>query len=366
MKVMIGCGGTGGHITPAIAIADIIQKREPDAKIRFLGALGGMEERMVRRAGYPIKGLQIVGLSRKLTLANARALYLAMRAVGEAARILDDFSPDIVIGTGGYASYPALRAAVKRGIPAAVHESNAIPGLTVRRLARDLDRVWLNFERAGEALPKGTRVMTVGLPLPRDYAAPRPVPLPKGRQYMVLSFGGSLGARELNRAVLTLMEAERDRPDVYHLHATGEREYGAFCEEFKARGLDRAENLKVVPFLTPMSAYMSAAHVVICRAGAASISELSALARPAVLIPSPNVTGNHQYHNADALSRRGAAILIEESESTGKQLTKTVAELLENGEKRQALSRAISAFSHPRVNDVIYEDICALCRKKGK
>ena len=366
MRVVIGCGGTGGHIMPAIAIADIIRTRCERAEILFIGSQGGMEEKLVPQAGYAIRTLPVTGFTRRVSTSNIKAAYLAVRSSAAAAVWLDSLRPDIVIGTGGYASYPALRAAIRRGIPAVVHESNAVAGLAVRHLSGRLDRVWLNFDAARETLSRGASVLTVGNPLPRGYERPIPASLPTGKKYMILSFGGSRGASALNHAVLSLMEWEKERSDIYHVHATGEREYEAFCKQMEIRGLSRRMQYRVVPFLSPMAHYMAAADVVICRAGAMSISELAALSKAAVLIPSPNVTGDHQYRNAKALADKGAALLLRESEMTSTSLRDLVFPLLACKEKRHALESAIHVFHHPTANDEIYADICRLCRKKGR
>lgn len=360
MRAIITCGGTGGHITPALAIADIIKQYFSGAELLFVGARGGMEEELVARAGYRIRLLEVQGLSRKLTPQNLTALYQAHTAVKKAKILLREYAPDIVIGTGGYACYPALFAATQLNIPTAVHESNAVPGLAVRRLARHVDRIWLNFEKAQQALPRGARCLTVGNPLPVGYRVPAPALLSPGCRRMLLSFGGSLGARELNRAVLSMMEAEKENAEVYHLHASGKREYeqmrAAFCE----KGLDVYPHLKLVPFLSDMPQQMAAASLVICRAGAMSISELAALGRPAILLPSPNVTGNHQYKNAMLLAECGAAVCLTEGEVAKGALPPVVEELLQNEEKRKALSRAIRRFHDPHSNARILRDILQL------
>jgi UDP-N-acetylglucosamine--N-acetylmuramyl-(pentapeptide) pyrophosphoryl-undecaprenol N-acetylglucosamine transferase len=364
MKMIVTCGGTGGHITPALAIADTVKMNTPGAEILFVGSERGMENTLVRNAGYDMHALRVEGIARSLSPKNLRTLYFAARAVGEAKQLIRAFSPDIVIGTGGYACYPTLRAAAMLGVPCAVHESNAVPGLAVRRLAARVDRVWLNFDTAKRELPKASKTLTVGNPLPVGCKQGGGVfTLPGGCRRMVLSFGGSLGARELNRAVLELMERERDLSDVYHCHATGKREYDRFCAEFSARGLAKHPNFEVLPFINDMPRRMAAADVVICRAGAMSISEIAAAARAAVLIPSPNVTGNHQYKNAKALADAGAAHLITEGELAGGALCETVMSLLSSKEKRRALSRAVSAFAHPDANRLIFEDIQKLIEK---
>ncbi len=362
MKAVITCGGTGGHITPALAIADIIKENDPRAQILFVGGERGMEGELVGRAGYDIRLLDVQGISRKLTPANLKAVFRAGQATKQATDILRVFSPDIVIGTGGYACYPTLRAAIKEGIPAAVHESNAAPGLAVRVLAKRLDRVWLNFDAEDVHLPVAARGLTVGNPLPRGYSIPAPIALPKGTQRFLLSFGGSLGASVLNRAVLTLMEEERGQRDVFHLHATGQREYEQMHAVFCEKGLQNYTHLALVPFITQMPRYMSAADLVICRAGAMSVSELAALGKPAVLIPSPNVTGNHQYKNARALADRGAARLLEEK-NIG-ELSALVPALLSDREALGQMSAAIRSFHRPRANAEIWQDIVALTKSK--
>ena len=356
--MIVSCGGTGGHITPALAIADTVRVNDRSAEILFVGTQRGMENTLVRQAGYEIRTLRVEGIARSLSPANVRAVYHAMKAVGEAKRLIRSFMPDVVIGTGGYACYPTLRAAAALGVPCAVHESNAVPGLAVRRLAGKVDRVWLNFEAAKKELSRAAKVLTVGNPLPFASTQGRGAfPLPAGCKYMVLSFGGSLGARELNRAVLDLMEQERKRPDVYHCHATGKREYESFCDAFKARGLANYPNFEILPFIGDMPRRMAAADVVICRAGAMSISEVAAAARAVVLIPSPNVTGDHQYKNAKMLADAGAACLITEERLKDGVLCDTVLSLLDSEEKREALSQAVSAFARLDANRLIFDDI---------
>ena len=362
--MIVTCGGTGGHITPALAIADTVKMNDPRAELLFVGSERGMENTLVRGAGYDMRVLRVKGIARSLSPENLRALYFAVKAVGEAKQLIHSFAPDIVIGTGGYACYPTLRAAAMLGVPCAVHESNAVPGLAVRRLADKVDRVWLNFDAAKDRLSKRASTLTVGNPLPvgckQGGGALR---LPTGCRRMVLSFGGSLGARELNRAVLDLMERERDLTDVYHCHATGKREYDRFIAEFSARGLAKCRNFEILPFINDMPRRMAAADVVICRAGAMSISEIAAAACAAVLIPSPNVTGDHQYKNAKVLADAGAACLVTEDHLASGALCEAVLSLLCSDEKRRSLSNAVGAFARPDANRLIFEDIKKLIKQ---
>lgn len=360
------CGGTGGHIMPALAIADTVRDNYKNAEILFIGAKGGMEEGLVTAAGYPITTLEVRGIARSLSLSNIKAMQLAYRASRKAREIIRDYSPDIVIGTGGYACYPALSAAASLGIPCAVHESNAVPGLAVKRLASRMDRVWLNFAAAAELLPAGSRPLVLGNPMRGCGQASKPLALPGRCRHTVLSFGGSLGAAEINRAVLELMEAEAGREEIFHLHATGKREYESVWGEFVARGLNKCHNLLILPFIDDMPSRMAAADLVICRAGAMSISELALAGCAAILIPSPNVTGNHQYKNARLLADAGAALLLCEQELSGDRLKQEVFGLLDDPARRQVLSRKIKAFASSNANREILEDMLRIMERKKR
>ncbi|MBQ9098540.1 MAG: undecaprenyldiphospho-muramoylpentapeptide beta-N-acetylglucosaminyltransferase [Clostridia bacterium] len=362
MNVMITCGGTGGHIMPAIAIADMIKENLPHTKILFVGSEKGMEKELVPRSGYPIKQLRVEGISRSCSFQNLHAAWLTIRAIGHAKRIAEEFHPNLVIGTGGYACYPSLMAAARLGIPTAVHESNAIPGLAVKNLASHVDRVWLNFPSAAQGLSPKAKIAIVGNPLPRGYRIVDRKRNTNTKEKRVLSFGGSLGARELNRAVLSLMERELNMPHISHLHATGEREYEGFMKEFLGKGLDDCKRFRVVPFIHDMTEQMAAADLVICRAGAMSISELANLGCAAILVPSPNVTGNHQFKNAEALERVGAAKLLPEALLCAGALPGMVLSLLKNKEELEGLQRNILRFSHPDANRLIFEDITKLIK----
>lgn len=364
MRIIFTCGGTGGHITPALAIADTVRDNCPNAEILFVGSDGGMETRLVPDAGYQIVTLRVSGLHRSLTPKNIVVLQRTWRAVGQAKELLRDFRPELVVGTGGYASFPALLAAAKQKIPTAAHESNATPGLAVRLLSPRLSRVWVNFPETAEKLPRA-RCLAVGNPLPRGFGVAPPIPSPEGCRLSVLSFGGSLGARELNRAAIALMENEKNTPEIFHLHATGKAEFEMWQKQFEEKGLNRAKNLMLVPYLGDMPRRMAAADVVICRAGAMSISELAASGKAAVLVPSPNVTGNHQFYNAKALADAGAAILLEEAELAGK-LPAVVAALLADGEKRRGMGEKIRQFYCRESNRMIFEDILKLIKAGEK
>jgi len=341
---------------PAIAIADTVKRNRPRAEILFVGGSVGMERALVERAGYSIKTLEVRGIPRRLSLDTWQALKTSREAAKEARKWLEGERPDLVIGTGGYASYPALRAATDMGIPTAIHESNAVAGLAVRALARHVDRVWLNFAEAGKGLRvRREKLLVVGNPQIERREAARHAEAPP----LVLSFGGSLGAAAINRAALSIMPKIASMKGIYHLHATGAREYEDFLAKFREAGLDACPRIRVVPFIDDMPDRMASATVVICRAGAMSISELAHHRAPAILVPSPNVTGNHQYKNAAVLARAGAARLIEE-EGLERELWKAVETLLTSDTVRGEMKERIALFAHPDANKIIFEDICRL------
>lgn len=368
MRVIIACGGTGGHVTPALAIADTLKANVPFCRILFFGTTGGMENTIVPKKGYELHTLEVEGISRKNPLRWPYSLMAAKRAVKAAREEIVRFSPDIVIGTGGYACYPALAAAIALGIPAAVHESNAVPGLAVRLLAPRLSRVWLGFEAAGEHLSRRASALAVGNPLPVGFfeAFGTAVGARSDKEPCVLSFGGSLGAPAINKAVLALMEETRHLGNVRHVHATGRREWEAFSREFATSGLAGDGRIEILPFISDMPRRMQEASVVVSRAGAMSISEIAAVGRASVLIPSPNVTGDHQLKNAAALAREGAALLVEEHTLGGGALTEAVVKLLQNDRERSRMETAVKRFASPKANQTILEDIRALLLEKGR
>lgn len=354
MRVVLSCGGTGGHITPALAIAKKIGE-EANAELLFLGGEGGMEIERVSALGYRIIGLPIRGFLRSFSLENVKRIALLKKSIRLAREQILAFAPDVVIGTGGYACFPALYAASRIGIPTAIHEANSTPGLAVKMLSGSVDRIWLNFPQAAGQLPS-SKCMVVGNPILREMTPAQSPALPQGCRRMLLSFGGSLGAERINAAALDLMEKIAARPEIYYLHATGQKSFESCRAVFVQKGLDRAKNLSLVSYIPEMSAKMQRADVVIARAGALTISELAAARCPAILVPSPNVTGDHQRKNAAALARVGAALVIEEQE-LDVRLSSCVFELLENAEEKRRMARAIKSFDHPRAAEDIWLDL---------
>ena len=373
MRVLMTGGGTGGHVYPALAIAELIKMNCPDAEIAFVGTERGIENRLVPEAGYPLYHIQIQGLRRSFSPANLKTAYLVMTSPAKAKKILREYRPDLVIGTGGYVCWPLLRAASSLGIPCMVHESNALPGVAVRQLQNRVDVILTNFEETEKLLKVKDRqkVICVGNPLRGAYGtmtreeARRKLGIPEQIGFTVLSFGGSLGANAVNEAAIGLMRAfSLPKEDVMHIHAGGARGQGHARSLFSAYGLEQQPRLRLKDYIYEMPTYMAAADLIICRAGAMTLTELAMMRKPAILIPSPNVTDNHQYKNAKVLADAGAAVLIEEKDLSEESLAETVCRLYEGEEERRAMSEALAAFHHPKVGQRIWEEICALLRRK--
>lgn len=371
MRVLMTGGGTGGHVNPAIAIADTIKEHIPSAEIAFVGTKRGIENKLVPAAGYKLYHVDVRGFRRSLSLANIRAAFLAAVSPIVAKKLVKEFKPDVVIGTGGYVSWPLLVAASKLGVPSAVHESNAVPGLAVRRLVPYVDKIFVNFAVTGETLGAPEKTMHVGSPLRTDFGtvtrreAREKLGLPDSCRQYVVSFGGSLGAERVNSAVLDLMRDYLSKhPDIYCTHACGASGYEETHRQFEEAGLDKAANLELVEYIYDMPLRMAAADMVISRSGAITLSELAAAQKAAVLIPSPNVTDNQQYKNAKVFADAGGAVLIEEKDLTPERICSEVSAVLENPARMHRLEKNISAFAVPDSNERIYREIISLADGK--
>lgn len=333
MKLLFAGGGTAGHINPALAIAGYIREKEPDTQILYIGAKGGMEERLVPEAGFRFKSIEISGFQRKPSWnnlkKNVKTAVRILTASREARRILLDFAPDLCVGTGGYVSGPVIRDAIRMGIPSVIHEQNAYPGITNQMLSKKADRTMLAVPDAQRYLSKKADCVLTGNPvrqeiLRADRAEARRA-LGLDSRPLILSFGGSLGARTINEAMETLLISSAKNQKYQHIHGYGQ--YGRWLPQaLKEKGLDsvKAKNIVLKEYIRNMPECLAAADLVICRAGAITLSELQARGRASILIPSPNVAENHQYHNAMALVRRRAALMIEEKDLTGEALCKKV------------------------------------------
>ncbi|MDR0671352.1 MAG: UDP-N-acetylglucosamine--N-acetylmuramyl-(pentapeptide) pyrophosphoryl-undecaprenol N-acetylglucosamine transferase [Oscillospiraceae bacterium] len=375
MRILFACGGTAGHINPALAVAGLVRARHPHAEILFVGADGGMECDLVPRAGYRIQTVPVRSLRHRLTPA---ALWYNLKVLGgltgslrTAGRILDEFAPDAVLGTGGYASFPLVYMASRRGIPSAVHESNALPGLTTKLLARRADRVLVSFPEAASAYRRPDRVSVTGTPVRQAFwetdrgAARRALGLDE--RPVVLSYFGSLGARDMNRHMVDFIRRESKTGTFQHLHVTGRFGWGWMPDAVRQAGVDLAAHpeIRLSEYLYDMPAAMAAADLLITRAGASTLAELMAMGKPAILIPSPNVTGNHQEKNARVLARGGAAVLLPESECGGGALFAAASDLLRENTKRETISARLRDLAVLDATEKIYHIVTSLAAKRG-
>ncbi|MBQ0010335.1 MAG: UDP-N-acetylglucosamine--N-acetylmuramyl-(pentapeptide) pyrophosphoryl-undecaprenol N-acetylglucosamine transferase [Ruminococcus sp.] len=417
MKILLSGGGTAGHVNPALAIADWFRENVPDAEILFVGTGHGIENKLTEKAGYPIAHIEMTGLSRKNPFANVKTAYYVLTAPHAAKKLLMREQPDLVIGTGGYVCWPLLSTAAKKGIPTALHESNAIPGKAVRMLAPYVDRIYVNFASAGDRLAENERtarrlrsrpgatlrdkIAVVGNPVRAIPASVAPsatsatsatsapsttsvasstasgasstasvaalrdsLSIPRTAKKILLSFGGSLGSQAINDAVLGLMESYSAlHPDLYHIHVTGRAGYAATKAALEAKGLAGKPNLRLCEYLYDMPCYERLASAVICRSGAMTVTEMALLGKPCILIPSPNVVENHQYENARRLADADAAVLIEEKDLTPSLLQKRVEEVLDD-RRASALSRNIRPFARENAAELIGRDLGELLKAK--
>lgn len=366
MRVIFAGGGTAGHINPALAIAGYLKDKIPGCEILYIGAQGGMEERLVTQAGYKIKTIKISGFKRKVSLSALRDNFVTLtRAVYstiEAKKIIKEFKPDICIGTGGYVSGPVIRAAIKLGVPAIIHEQNAFPGITTKMLSKSVQKVMLANPYAKKYLSDNCRFVTTGNPVRGEViTAARDTSrrtLGLDERPVILSFGGSLGARKINECVADLIARSGQDGKYQIIHAYGQ--YGKwFPDLLKKKGVDpdSCSNLDIREYINNMATCLAAADLVICRAGAITLSELQIQGKPAILIPSPNVAENHQYHNAMSMVKANAAFIIEENELTGKKIMNLVDEILSDRNKLRDYSQNASKMAIVDANDRIYSVI---------
>ncbi len=367
MRVLMTGGGTAGHINPALAIADKIKKEHPDAEILFVGAKGRMETRLVPAAGYAIKTVSVRGFQRRLSLKNiGRNLLAAVNVVTSsvaAAKIVKDFAPDVAIGTGGYVSGPVLREAIRHGVPTLVHESNAYPGVTVKMLAKEGATVLLCSEAAKKHLPKECEVIVTGNPLRPDFltetkAAARAA-LGLDERPLVLSFGGSLGARRINEAMTEVLRLSHKEGKLQHIHGTGKTGFESMSAALGEAGVPLSDDgISVREYIDNMPQCMAAADLVICRCGAMTLSELPAAGKPSILIPSPYVAENHQFHNAMTLVEKDAAVCIEEKDLTGERLWQEICAITDDPARMNAMAANVRKMAIADADERIYRAIC--------
>ena len=368
MRVLIAAGGTAGHINPALAIAGALKKADPTAEIHFAGRKEGMEYRLVTQAGYPFHHIEITGFQRKLSLHNIKRNIITLWNLAlsgpKAKAMMKEVKPDLVIGCGGYVSGPVVRCAAKMGIHTAIHEQNAFPGVTNKLLAPDVDLVFAAVPAAVEKLGAPDKTIVVGNPVrpevftkAKDRDAIR-AELGAGDRTVILSFGGSLGARRVNEVVADLCAWEqKNHKPVLHLHATGQYGVQLFQDLEKKKGFAPGESLVVKEYINNMPELLAAADLVISRAGASTLNEIAAAGTPCIIVPSPNVTNDHQEKNARILEQHGAAVVLHENHCDGELLFRTTQELLADAPRRASMRKALQELavvdSASRICDII-------------
>ena len=368
MNIMFTCGGTGGHINPAIAVANEMRERHPDCHILFVGAKGHMEEKLLPKAGYDLKCLEISGMSRGKNWAavkkNVKNIVDTVKAVTESKKIIKDFRPDVILGTGGYACFPALMAGTMMGIPTCIHESNAIPGLTTKLVADRVDKVLIAFSESAKQYKRSDRVETVGMPVRREFIymsrEEARNELGIGDEPLVVSAFGSLGAKVMNETVAKVFKLEQDNGFPFrHIHATGSYGWEWMPQRVSSEGVDLANSpsIEMLEYIYNMPTLMVAADVIISRAGAGSCNEIAASGTPAILVPSPNVAANHQEKNARVLADRGGAVLLLEKDCSPEILYEQITALLADKDRMDKMCTALRAWvvvdSAERICDIM-------------
>lgn len=372
MKFILTCGGTAGHINPALAIAGRLRELLPDSEFLFIGAEGKMEMELVPREGYAIKGLKITNISRGKSLEaikhNLETLRNVAHSTREAKNIIREFKPDAVIGTGGYVCFPVLTAAHEFGIPTAVHESNAVPGLTTKLLAERVDRVMVGFADSKSAYKHPERVTVTGTPVRGEFDAltkeqakselgiPTDMPL-------VVSVWGSLGAAHMNKVMGELITLLDDKNDFRLIHSVGSMYYERFMEKLNADVPDyESRGADVRKYIYDMPRVMAAADLILCRAGASTLSELAYMGKPVIIVPSPNVTNNHQEKNARVLEKAGGAKVLLEGGFDAASLLADVKSLLSDRAQLDEMASAMRSLAIPDATDKIAELVLELCK----
>ena len=372
MRVIFTCGGTAGHVNPALALAGYMREKDPDTAVLFVGTPTGMERELVAMAGYDYAAVEVSSFRRSMkpeaVRHNLHAAGALVRSRKTAKAILREFRPDLVVGTGGYASFPMVRAASLAHIPTAVHESNSVPGLTTKMLEDFADVIMVGFEDCRQHYRHPERIMVTGTPVRGDFFTKTPeearqeLGFDDGRP-VVVSFWGSLGASHMNEAMLDFFEEERKNGfPFHHIHAVGKGGWPAMESALQQRGLNDCPALDVRQYIYNMATVMRGADLVICRAGASTVSELTALAVPAVIVPSPYVTNNHQEKNARLLEAHGGAEVLLEREANGAALYRAAADILRSPDKQTRMKQGMLSLGIPDATERIYETVMALVK----
>lgn len=374
MKLLITGGGTGGHVNPGLAIAKYVQSRRSDTEVRFAGTSTGIESRLVPREGYQLYTIDVRGLKRSFSpsaiVYNIATMEKSLTATAKAKKILKEYKPDVVVGCGGYASFPMVHAAQQLHIPTVLLEVNAFPGVVTKSCAKKADRVLISFENTRSLLEDRPNIHLTGAPVRGDiiFADRQKARQKLGlaeKEKLVVSFWGSLGALYMNRHMAGFIQLESQHDSFRHIHATGTAAYKWLPDSVKEKGvdLDKHSNIELREYIYDMADVMAAADLVICRAGAATLGELCVLGKPSLIVPSPYVAENHQEKNARALEQKGACRVITEPECTPQKLYDAVTELLSDDKKLEEMGRCAKTMAIVDSSEKIYQHILQAARK---
>ena len=372
MKVIMAAAGTAGHINPALAIANKIKEKEPNSEIIFLGTDRGLENNLVPRAGYELKKIEAYGLSKKINIDNIKKMLKTIKGMNQAKRIVKEFNPDVIIGAGGYICGAAIMAGKKYKIPMILHESNAFPGKAVKMSSKMVDEVLVSFEDAIPRLPNAKKVVLTGTPIKvknlnlsdnQKIEEINKLSLNPAKP-TVLIFGGSQGAQKINETVVELIKKKMIKK-YQIIIATGLKQYDYVKELLAKENIDieNVENVKLMPYIYNMETMLNVADMVVCRSGAATIAEIAAVHKPAIFIPLPNVSGDHQYYNAEVLKKAGAANIIRNNELNENILNETIENIVSDKNKIKTMGEKAKTVEIKDVEEKIYQEITNILKK---
>ncbi|MTI49042.1 MAG: undecaprenyldiphospho-muramoylpentapeptide beta-N-acetylglucosaminyltransferase [Firmicutes bacterium] len=349
MKVLITGGGTGGHIYPALAIAKKIKEEHPDSSIVYVGTKNSMESEIVPKEGFNFKSIRVKGFRRKLSMDTLKSIKELALGLNDARKLIKEFSPDIVIGTGGYVCGPLVLISSLKGIPTLIHEQNALPGITNRILSKFTDKIAASFEESKKYFKDSSKVTITGNPIRKEIVNIKEINKSSAYRSLgitsqkktVLSFGGSGGQKSLNDAMEEVIAKNINNDDIQIIHVTGKRLYDNFVEGIESKGINLSthKNIKVLPYLFEMPKAQSIANLIITGGGALSIAEINAIGKASIIIPKAYATDNHQEFNAKALEDEGAGVMVLEKELSGEKLNNLIIDLLKNERKLRRMEQ---------------------------
>ena len=366
MRAIIAAAGTGGHINPGLAIANKIKEKEENSEILFIGTNRGLENDLVPRAGYKLETINAHGLERKITIENFKNLYATYKSIDEAKKIIKEFKPDILIGTGGYICVPTVIAAKKMNIPVILHESNAFPGIAVKLFKKKADKILVGFKEAKERLDNRENVIVTGNPiklkkLEYDENKKEKIKIELGLKPnipVVLVFGGSQGAQSINRSFIEIIVNKKNK-DYQIMWAVGPEQYNKIKAELNKVNvnIEKIDNAKIVPYIYNMEEVMNISDLIVCRSGAMTITEISVVGKPAIFIPFPYATENHQEYNARVLEKVNAARIILDKDINSEILGNSINEIIKDKTKLEEMGINASKIAKPNVEDEIYKEL---------